>query len=69
MLFFALQEMLQKTREDKSGEALEVNERILDSCTELMKVSLLLSGSRDNLKFKTFPMQFAPALWLLCSTE
>ena len=46
--------MLQKTREDKSGEALEVNERILDSCTELMKVSLLPSGSLDSLKFETF---------------
>lgn len=35
--------MLQKTREDTTGINLEVNERILDSCTELMKVSLNIS--------------------------
>ena len=40
------QEMLQKTRADKSGVALEVNERILDSCTELMQVSARLLQGR-----------------------
>ena len=32
------QEMFQKTREDHTGVQLEVNERILDACTDLMKV-------------------------------
>ena len=30
--------MLQKTRDDHTGIELEVNERILDACTDLMKV-------------------------------
>ena len=33
------QEMFQKTREDHTGVQLEVNERILDACTDLMKVN------------------------------
>lgn len=32
--------MLQKTREDNTGIQLEVNERILDACTDLMKVRI-----------------------------
>ena len=43
--------MLAKTRQDKSGTDLEVNERILDSCTELMKaIKILLEKSRDLQK-------------------
>ena len=34
----ALQEMLRKSKKDDSGVKLEVNGRILDSCTELMAV-------------------------------
>ena len=37
-MLFVLQEMLQKTRQDNTGVQLEVNERILDACTDLMKV-------------------------------
>ena len=33
-----VQEMLHQTRKDNSGVQLEVNERILDACTDLMKV-------------------------------
>lgn len=32
--------MLQKTRDDHTGIELEVNERILDACTDLMKVNI-----------------------------
>ncbi len=43
-----IQEMLRKSREDDSGVKLEVNERILDSCTELMKaIKVLIARSRD----------------------
>ncbi|KAL8599980.1 hypothetical protein ACOMHN_038979 [Nucella lapillus] len=46
-----IQQMLQKTREDSTGATLEVNERILDSCTELMKaIKVLLEKSRDLQK-------------------
>ncbi|XP_076453265.1 huntingtin-interacting protein 1-like isoform X2 [Babylonia areolata] len=46
-----IQQMLQKTREDSTGANLEVNERILDSCTELMKaIKVLLEKSRDLQK-------------------
>ncbi|KAK7487938.1 hypothetical protein BaRGS_00020839, partial [Batillaria attramentaria] len=46
-----IQAMLQKTREDNTGAQLEVNERILDSCTELMKaIKVLLEKSRDLQK-------------------
>ena len=62
VLFAVFQEMLQKTREDKTGEALEVNERILDSCTGLMKVSLPLCVSSDILKFRMFFQQFVNVL-------
>ena len=43
-----IQEMLQKSREDDSGVKLEVNERILDSCTELMKaIRTLILRAKD----------------------
>ncbi|XP_060569865.1 huntingtin-interacting protein 1-like isoform X2 [Ruditapes philippinarum] len=43
-----IQEMLQKTREGDSGVQLEVNERILDACTDLMKcIKILVEKSRD----------------------
>lgn len=43
-----IQDMLRKSREDDSGLKLEVNERILDSCTELMKaIKVLIARSRD----------------------
>ena len=43
-----IQEMLQKSREDDSGVKLEVNERILDSCTELMKaIRILIQRAKD----------------------
>ncbi|XP_025089296.1 huntingtin-interacting protein 1-like isoform X2 [Pomacea canaliculata] len=46
-----MQQMLQKTREDTTGINLEVNERILDSCTELMKaIKVLVEKSRDLQK-------------------
>ncbi|XP_070205634.1 huntingtin-interacting protein 1-like isoform X2 [Littorina saxatilis] len=46
-----IQEMLAKTREAHTGAALEVNEGILDSCTELMKaIKVLLEKSRDLQK-------------------
>lgn len=38
----ALQEMLRKSKKDDSGVKLEVNGRILDSCTELMAVGYML---------------------------
>ena len=45
---WALQEMLAKSREDDSGVKLEVNERILDSCTGLMKaIQTLIQRARD----------------------
>jgi len=34
-----LQEMLRKSKQDDKGVKLEVNGRILDSCTDLMSVS------------------------------
>ena len=43
-----LQEMLAKSREGDSGVKLEVNERILDSCTGLMKtIKTLIIRARD----------------------
>ena len=43
-----IQEMLQKSREDDSGIKLEVNERILDSCTDLMKaIKVLIQRSKE----------------------
>lgn len=43
-----IQEMLAKSREDDSGVKLEVNERILDSCTGLMKaIRTLIARARD----------------------
>ena len=40
--------MLAKSREDDSGVKLEVNERILDSCTGLMKaIQVLIQRARD----------------------
>ena len=43
-----IQEMLQKSREDDTGVKLEVNSRILDSCTELMKaIKILILRSKD----------------------
>ena len=43
-----IQEMLQKSREDDTGVKLEVNERILDSCTDLMKaIRVLIQRSKD----------------------
>jgi hypothetical protein len=35
--------MLEKTRDETTGVELKVNESILDSCTSLMHVSLLLN--------------------------
>ena len=47
-LTVCLQEMLAKSREDDSGVKLEVNERILDSCTGLMKaIRTLIARARD----------------------
>ncbi|XP_067687684.1 huntingtin-interacting protein 1-like isoform X6 [Haliotis asinina] len=46
-----IEEMLQKTREDNTGIELEVNERILDACTALMKaIKVLIEKSRDVQK-------------------
>lgn len=43
-----IQQMLEKSREDDTGVKLEVNERILDSCTELMKaIRVLIQKSKD----------------------
>ena len=43
-----IQEMLRKSREDDTGVKLEVNERLLDSCTALMKaIKVLISRSKD----------------------
>lgn len=43
-----IQQMLQKSREDDTGVKLEVNERLLDSCTGLMKaIKILISRSKD----------------------
>lgn len=43
-----IQAMLAKSREDDSGVKLEVNERILDSCTGLMKtIKTLILRARD----------------------
>ena len=43
-----IQEMLRKAREDDTGIKLEVNERILDSCTGLMKaIKVLIERSMD----------------------
>ncbi|KAK3598340.1 hypothetical protein CHS0354_026598 [Potamilus streckersoni] len=46
-----IEEMLHRTREDNTGIQLEVNERILDACTDLMKaVRILVEKSRDLQK-------------------
>lgn len=43
-----IQEMLRKSREDDSGVKLEVNERILDACTGLMKaIKMLIKRSKE----------------------
>lgn len=43
-----IQEMLRKSREDDTGVKLEVNERLLDSCTGLMKaIKVLIARSKD----------------------
>lgn len=43
-----IQEMLRKSREDDTGVKLEVNERILDSCTGLMKaIRVLIERSKE----------------------
>ncbi|CAH1233276.1 HIP1 [Branchiostoma lanceolatum] len=43
-----IEEMLNKSRQGSSGVRLEVNEKILDSCTELMKaIKLLIIKSKD----------------------
>jgi len=43
-----IQLMLQKSREDDTGVKLEVNERLLDSCTGLMKaIKILIARSKD----------------------
>ena len=56
MLFWYgfVQDMLAQSRQEHSGIQLEVNERILDSCTSLMMVSSLLHIQyRFFLKTKT----------------
>lgn len=46
-----IQEMLVKSREDDTGVKLEVNERLLDSCTGLMKaIKILIARSKDLQK-------------------
>lgn len=43
-----IQEMLEKSREDDTGVKLEINEQLLDSCTNLMKaIQTLISCSKD----------------------
>ena len=43
--------MLRRSREEQSGVNLEVNERVLDSCTELMKfIQQLIQRSRELQK-------------------
>ena len=43
--------MLRKSRTEQSGVNLEVNERILDSCTDLMKaIQILIQRSKDMQK-------------------
>lgn len=47
MFFFCFQDMLTKSRAADSGIKLEVNEKILDSCTTLMQaIRLLVQKSR-----------------------
>ncbi len=45
-----IQEMLDKSREDDTGVKLEVNERLLDSCTNLMKAIQVLIGCSTDLQ-------------------
>lgn len=43
-----IQNMLKKSREDDTGVKLEVNERLLDSCTGLMKaIKILITRSKE----------------------
>lgn len=43
-----IQQMLLKSREDDTGVKLEVNERLLDSCTGLMKaIKILIARSKE----------------------
>ena len=43
-----IQAMLEKSREEFTGVKLEVNQRLLDSCTELMKaIQVLISCSKE----------------------
>ncbi len=43
-----IQQMLQKSRQDDTGVKLEVNERLLDSCTGLMKaIKILITRSKE----------------------
>ena len=43
-----IQEMLQKSRKDDKGVKLEVNERILDSCTGLMNaIKVLIQRAKE----------------------
>ncbi len=43
-----IQDMLKRSREDDTGVKLEVNERVLDSCTGLMKaIKILIARSKD----------------------
>ena len=43
-----IQQMLLKSREDDTGVKLEVNERLLDSCTGLMMaIKILIARSKD----------------------
>jgi huntingtin interacting protein 1 len=46
-----IEEMLNKSRSTDTGVKLEVNERILDSCTELMKcIRILIQRSKELQK-------------------
>ena len=43
-----IEEILRRSREEQSGVSLEVNSRILDSCTELMKaIQVLILRSKE----------------------
>ena len=46
-----IEEMLKRSREEQTGVNLEVNGRILDSCTDLMKaIQVLIKRSKELQK-------------------
>ena len=68
----SLQAMLESSRETCSGIQLEVNEKILDSCNQLMKVALfsvfcvILSGNLSKVRHKCTLLSAILKLVKLC---